>query len=157
MVNAGASPNCCAENSFLRIVGAKAWCVETSLGRTKMQDDDKGPLGEESLEAALRAGYGEPSAGPNGSSVLASLARFMGKVPKVLLREEGEAAVPPLRSGADDVRPLLGQGRGNYQIQGEIARGGMGVVLKGHDIDLGRDVAIKVLHAHALERPDAMY
>lgn len=32
-----------------------------------------------------------------------------------------------------------------YQLQGEIARGGMGAVLKGRDIDLGRNLAVKVL------------
>ena len=32
-----------------------------------------------------------------------------------------------------------------YRIDGEIARGGMGAVLRGRDPDLGRDVAIKVL------------
>jgi serine/threonine protein kinase len=31
------------------------------------------------------------------------------------------------------------------QLFGEIARGGMGVVLKGRDVDLGRDLAVKVL------------
>ena len=40
---------------------------------------------------------------------------------------------------------LVPQGRGNYRLLGEIARGGMGVILKGHDTDLGRDVAVKVL------------
>ena len=34
---------------------------------------------------------------------------------------------------------------GRYQLQGEIARGGMGAVIKGRDADLGRDLAIKVL------------
>jgi tetratricopeptide (TPR) repeat protein len=32
-----------------------------------------------------------------------------------------------------------------YRLEGEIARGGMGCVLKGRDTDLGRDVAVKVL------------
>ncbi len=34
---------------------------------------------------------------------------------------------------------------GRYQLQGEIARGGMGAILRGRDIDLGRELAIKVL------------
>ena len=34
---------------------------------------------------------------------------------------------------------------GRYQLLGEIARGGMGAVIKGRDADLGRDLAIKVM------------
>jgi serine/threonine-protein kinase len=48
---------------------------------------------------------------------------------------------------------LVPQGRGNYQLLGEIARGGMGVILKGHDIDLGRDVAVKVLDGELAKKP----
>jgi tetratricopeptide (TPR) repeat protein len=40
---------------------------------------------------------------------------------------------------------------GRYRILGEIGRGGMGVVLRGHDPDIGRDLAIKV----QLTRADA--
>ncbi len=45
-----------------------------------------------------------------------------------------------------------------YRLDGEIARGGMGAILKGHDTDLGRDIAIKVLldkhcnHSEFIER-----
>src|SRR5687767_10304621 len=49
---------------------------------------------------------------------------------------------------------LVPQGRGNYQLLGEIARGGMGVILKGHDTDLGRDVAVKVLDGELAKRPN---
>ena len=42
--------------------------------------------------------------------------------------------------------PTLPEGSwGRYHIEGEIARGGMGAILKGRDVDLGRDIAIKVL------------
>ena len=37
---------------------------------------------------------------------------------------------------------------GKYRIEGEIARGGMGVIYRGLDLKLNRQVAIKVLHAH---------
>ena len=41
-----------------------------------------------------------------------------------------------------------------YQIVGEIARGGVGVVYKGRDSDLGRDVAMKLLREDHLARPE---
>jgi len=41
-----------------------------------------------------------------------------------------------------------------YRIDGEIARGGMGAILKGHDPDLGRDVALKVLREDLRDNTD---
>src|SRR5262245_46781524 len=42
-----------------------------------------------------------------------------------------------------------------YQLLGEIARGGMGVILKGRDPHLGRDLAIKVLKSELTGKPAA--
>jgi serine/threonine-protein kinase len=42
--------------------------------------------------------------------------------------------------------PALVDAAGRYRLQGEIARGGVGVVFKGRDTHLGRDVAVKMLH-----------
>src|SRR5262249_10295177 len=41
-----------------------------------------------------------------------------------------------------------------YQLSGEIARGGMGAVLRGRDVDLGRDLAVKVLLEKHADRPE---
>src|SRR5262249_35717626 len=44
-----------------------------------------------------------------------------------------------------------------YQLSGEIARGGMGAVLRGRDVDLGRDLAVKVLLERYAQRPDIVH
>jgi PAS domain S-box-containing protein len=43
---------------------------------------------------------------------------------------------------------------GRYLVMGEIARGGMGVVLEGWDVQLAREIAIKVLLQEHKEKPD---
>jgi tetratricopeptide (TPR) repeat protein len=40
---------------------------------------------------------------------------------------------------------------GRYRLDGEIGRGGIGVVFRGHDLELQRDVAVKVLGGAALD------
>jgi serine/threonine protein kinase len=44
---------------------------------------------------------------------------------------------------------------GRYQVEGEIARGGMGVVLRVSDPDFGRTLAVKVLLDHRRNDEDA--
>ncbi len=48
-------------------------------------------------------------------------------------------------------------GHGRYRIDGELGRGGMGMVLAGTDLALGRPVAIKILLPRAAEEPLARY
>jgi len=50
--------------------------------------------------------------------------------------------------------PALAERGDRYQLFGEIARGGMGAVLKGRDRDLGRDLAVKVLLESHQEKPE---
>ncbi len=78
---------------------------------------------------------------PPVPGVLDTLSVGVGPVPHILLRDTDGSPEPPLH------RPI-GEDPGSgtrFRIDGEIARGRMGLVLKGRDPDLGRDVALKVL------------
>jgi serine/threonine protein kinase len=85
-------------------------------------------------------------------TVLGAVSRLTGEKPSVFLRDsDAEQAAPvnvALKSNGPQCFP---KGRGNYQLLGEIARGGMGIVLKGRDTDLGREVAVKVLNEKLLK------
>ena len=50
--------------------------------------------------------------------------------------------------------PAPGDRPDRLQLLGEIARGGMGAVLKGRDADLGRDLAVKVLLERHRDDPE---
>ena len=98
-----------------------------------------------------------PEVPPDSLSVLDLIARRTGDAPRVTLREEESATLAsPVIDPRSQEKFSLPQGRGTYQLMGEIARGGMGVILKGHDTDLGRDVALKVLDKRLAERPDVV-
>jgi serine/threonine-protein kinase len=92
---------------------------------------------------------------PGSSSVLSRIAETIGGVPHVLLRDtELETGPGPIVKPSSSEMPAPADRPEKYQVFGEIARGGMGAVLRGRDLDLGRDLAVKVLlEAHA-DKPD---
>jgi len=87
-------------------------------------------------------------------SVLQLITERTGVPSKVMLSDMGsEHGASPLIDPSSAASKLVPQGRAKYQLAGEIARGGMGVILKGHDTDLGRDVAFKVLDKELARNP----
>src|SRR5262249_55950476 len=67
---------------------------------------------------------------------------------------DGTSGVDPLVQPASPEMPALTDRSAHLQLFGEIARGGMGAVLKGRDVDLGRDLAVKVLLERHRDRPE---
>lgn len=88
-------------------------------------------------------------------SVIDSVRRKIGGVPRVLLRD------PDRGNSAREIAPLSVDAFGEdielrYSIEGEINRGGMGSILLGRDVDLGRELAIKVLLEEHADRRDVI-
>src|SRR5437763_1541658 len=71
----------------------------------------------------------------------------------VLWKEAGGETAPTVKPKSA-ARPPPAEAGDRYQLFGEIARGGMGAILRGRDVDLGRDVAVKVLLEKHVGRPE---
>jgi serine/threonine protein kinase len=81
---------------------------------------------------------------PAAVSVLQALGMCTPRVQLVDL-EGATLTAAPLSGGTAASPTEQPTFAGHLQLLGEIARGGMGCVLKGRDLDLGRDIAVKVM------------
>jgi eukaryotic-like serine/threonine-protein kinase len=87
------------------------------------------------------------------SGILTALNESIGPVPRVLLRDSTIDEPRPVRPRSEEM-PDQSSDPSRYQLFGEIARGGIGVILKGRDVDLGRDLAVKVLLEKHRDHPE---
>jgi serine/threonine-protein kinase len=71
--------------------------------------------------------------------------------PTATARAVADDATADVGSFAPECVPDRG---GGYQLRGEVARGGMGMVLRGYDAELDRELAVKVLLQGHHDRPD---
>src|SRR5262249_42166416 len=98
------------------------------------------PPSHDSLGAGLAAGFGPAAPPPRAAeqSVLASFRHTYGVLRPVLLRDADPADSAHVVRPHSDAMPPAREAGTRYQLFGEIARGGMGAVLRGRDADLGR-------------------
>ena len=112
-------------------------------------NDPQQPSDEEQVwDQAFARAFGGPGSGP-GSSVLERLGIAPQQRAGINLEDPDPSGAPVIKPG-EESREV---GSDRYQVVGEIARGGVGVVFKGRDMDLGRDVAMKVLRKELADRP----
>ncbi|MCB9883520.1 MAG: tetratricopeptide repeat protein [Planctomycetes bacterium] len=92
------------------------------------------------IDRALSAAFGAGDPVTPTESVLKQLGVPLADTAPVFLRNVTSEGLPaPARGRVTGIA-------GRFQLRDELGRGGLGVVLRGYDVDLGRDVAMKVLH-----------
>jgi serine/threonine-protein kinase len=109
------------------------------------------PPGDDAHDSAASEMPGDP---PAGESVLSSHRETLGMTHPVVLRSPRVEGREPVVRPLSDAMPVPQEPHARYQFHGEIARGGMGAVLRGRDAELGRDLAAKVLLEKYAQRPE---
>ena len=96
------------------------------------QTFDQTPAPSDFLGPGLAAAFGQATEAPRSS--------FGGGLNPVVLPDAAGESSHIVKTQSDAL-PKAAQAGDRYQLSGEIARGGMGAILRGRDVDLGRDLA----------------
>ena len=96
-----------------------------------------------------------PDGAEGDATVTHAAAVSLGVMPRVLTSAIEPDDLPrPVAPPGSPETPTAADGPARLHLLGEIARGGMGAVLKGRDVDLGRDLAVKVLLERHRDKPE---
>ncbi|MCC6672340.1 MAG: serine/threonine protein kinase, partial [Planctomycetes bacterium] len=117
-------------------------------------NSDSGPADERRWEEALRQAFAAP-AGPELGAVDRVSLR-LGRPSRVALRPPEQESPARLELAPRNVDWDVADG-GRYRVLGQVARGGIGTILLARDTDLGREVAVKVLHPEHAEHPELLH
>ncbi len=128
--------------AYLKVMHLAGRLAEDSAAWPESRPAGPSADGQTPPLAKRRGGRGE-GAPPPGSSRMSTIDFGPGAPPHIRLREVLDDSEPPVATRSAEIPDRDGPGR--YQLLCEIARGGMGAILKGRDLDLGRELAIKVL------------
>ncbi len=113
------------------------------LGRTAVEMDLLGP---EQLREALRERGDQPLGAILVGKKFLTGEQLLRVIEEIRRQTEGGAPSPAVPPGAFGSR---------YAVSGEIARGGMGIILDGQDLDIRRELAIKVLIEREASDPES--
>jgi eukaryotic-like serine/threonine-protein kinase len=149
MANAPICPRCGSARRYDAPGGVCPSCLLKAAFGHEAALSDRGTTFE--ANADHEHSIAGPARSATSSGALETLPGTFGPVPSVMLRDIDGGCEGPVVKLASAAVP---DSSGRYQLFGEIARGGMGAVLKGRDTDLGRDLAVKVLLESHQGRPD---
>ncbi len=130
--------------AYFKVMHLAGRLAEDSAAWPERRPGDRSRDGQAAPASQRREGPGEPPSAL-GSGRITTIDFGPGAPPRVRLREVLEDHEPAVATPPADVPDRDGPGSGRFELQGEIGRGGMGAILRGRDLDLGRELAIKVL------------
>jgi serine/threonine protein kinase/Tfp pilus assembly protein PilF len=130
--------------AYLKVMHLAGRMAENSAARPRVRAAVPYGDGQTPPLANGREGWSDQKP-PIGTSHLSTLDFGPGPPPHIKLRELLEDRDPLVMPRSAEMPDQDGAGLGRYQLRGEIARGGMGAIIRGRDVDLGRELAIKVL------------
>ncbi|MFT7486015.1 MAG: serine/threonine protein kinase, partial [Candidatus Paceibacteria bacterium] len=114
-----------------------------------MKSPNENEMPDHSIDSTAKSGHGEESRAAGSPSVIQRIGEITGSKPLIMLSDDSAGDTPLIKPLGLDERIDTGK----YTVHGELGSGGVGTVHRGHDQDLGRNVAMKFLHEKYVDNP----